>query len=77
MSFDVRRAMGVKYAPIQPIEIKGDFDHAVWLDPIRKDRIIYDREGNILRGSDLEEYYWNLRKGMDYHPMFGKWHTRE
>lgn len=67
----IRRAMAQRYAPIQPIEIKGDFDHAYWLAPNRKDRIIFDREGNILRGYDLEEYYWNLRKEIGRHPLFG------
>lgn len=67
----IRRRMGYRHAPIQPFEIKGDFDHACWIDPLWKERIIFDKAGNILRGADLEEYYWQLRKGMDWHPMFG------
>ena len=64
--------MRVSHAPVQPFEIKGDFDHPIWLDPIRKDRIIYDSEGNILRGAELEGYYWKLRKSIGYHPLFGR-----
>lgn len=67
----IRRGMKYRYAPVQPIEIKGDFDHAYWLAPNRKDRVIFDREGNILRGEDLEAYYWTLRKGIGRHPLFG------
>jgi hypothetical protein len=64
--------MHVRYQRVQPIEIKGDFDHAYWLPANRLDRIVFDQEGNILRGKDLEEYYWKLRKDIGYHPMFGK-----
>lgn len=60
------------YDQVQPFKIKGDVDHALWTDPLWKDRIVYDGEGNILRGRDLEEYYWKLRRSIGYHPLFGR-----
>ena len=64
--------MAVRYASVQPIEIKGDLEHPYWLPANWKDRVIFDAEGNILRGTDLEDYYWRLRKTIGYHPMFGR-----